>query len=624
MAIITRKQKGSPLTWEEIDENFKTLQDVQDNSYFNSLQEVIDLEEKPNFGTFFVNDQNDSSKGVYRWADNDQGFEQTLSKSDLTGPQGPQGETGPQGPTGPEGPEGSNNRIDEDIFNSVGYTRISNGNINEDPNWSSTDLIEIGFLEISEILLYGHPSVAVIAFFDDNKHYISGVTAEAQGEPINSIGVIPENAKYYSFTKNKQGLLEQIFKYNINIKYIQNIKQTIIEGQDEINFDIAKIATDTGYIDLNGRDAGNSDNNWRRSGFIECEPGVGIICKLLGHPAVSSLYFYDKDKTPLSGITANTNYQEITGVKNSVAGTAYIRISFPNTEIFPLTNIGYVNKAIFETPINIFTEIIEINNKVEHREPYISRKKLNLQPSDKIILYGTSISSTDYPWYKEAFENLTGSTVYNGGFSGQTAAQNASNTSFQRIIDYGAKLVIAMTGGNDRGNIGTVGTFSGYIKGEPIVNETDISADYNGTYFIQAVDHIMRKFKNEYYNIRERANLTGDETEVEKQAKIDAVLKPILVFCTPLPQKRIDSNNDFSKEENWLRKRAAVIECSIKNKIHCVDLFNKIPIDMELEPYWVAPTDKNTNNGIYYMDGLHPNKTLFEIMASVITAELGI
>ena len=42
--------------------------------------------------------------------------------------------------------------------------------------------------------------------------------------------------------------------------------------------------------------------------------------------------------------------------------------------------------------------------------------------------------------------------------------------------------------------------------------------------------------------------------------------------------------------------------------------------DMSVEPYWTLPTDKNTNNGVYFMDGLHPNKYGYEILAGVVTA----
>jgi len=242
----------------------------------------------------------------------------------------------------------------------------------------------------------------------------------------------------------------------------------------------------------------------------------------------------------------------------------------------------------------------------------------------KTILYGDSISSTDYPWYKSAMEKITGGTVYNGGFSGYNTANLAKNAQLKRIFDYEPNLIVALVGGNDTGAANSVGTFNGYVDGEPVVQETNISVDYNGTYFIQAVSHIIRKIKAEYYDIRNRANLTGTETEAEKEAKIDAVLKPYFLFCTTIAQKRNNDNNAFSKPDNWERKRKAVIECCEKYQVQCIDLFDLFRVDMSLEPFWVPPTNMTNNRGIYTMDGLHPNKYGYNKMARVIGVELGI
>lgn len=249
--------------------------------------------------------------------------------------------------------------------------------------------------------------------------------------------------------------------------------------------------------------------------------------------------------------------------------------------------------------------------------------KIKLSASDKILLYGTSISSTDYPWYKESMEQLTGSIVYNGGFSGATSYTLARNLNLQRIWDYAANLVVIEMGANDSGAPGTVGTF-GAISGETLVSETDINVDYNGTYFIQAVSHVIRKFKAMYENIRVRANLTGTETEAEKTAKIDAVLKPYLVFSTGLPQKRNNSSDPFSIASNWIRKRDAIVECCNKYNIHCIDVMNTIGWNMDIEPYWVSPTNKINNNGVKTMDGLHPNKYGYYDMAQVVCGGIGI
>ena len=135
-----------------------------------------------------------------------------------------------------------------------------------------------------------------------------------------------------------------------------------------------------------------------------------------------------------------------------------------------------------------------------------------------ILLAGDSRSSADYPFYKEILEKKTGSIVLPEGASGQTAAYNASDEYLTRVTGNEHDFSIWLVGGNDDGSAGSVGTFSadsalGRI-GEPVVYETDITQDYNGGTFIQAVDHTMRKYKETY---------------------VGKVSAPIMIFCTDLP-----------------------------------------------------------------------------------------
>lgn len=89
-----------------------------------------------------------------------------------------------------------------------------------------------------------------------------------------------------------------------------------------------------------------------------------------------------------------------------------------------------------------------------------------------------------------------------------------------------------------------------------------------------------------------------------------------------MPQKRIDASSQYSAPENWERKRQAIIECCEYHDMPCIDLFKKFGVDMTKEPYWVSPTDKTTNNGIYTMDGLHPNKYGYRRIAEILTNEI--
>lgn len=293
----------------------------------------------------------------------------------------------------------------------------------------------------------------------------------------------------------------------------------------------------------------------------------------------------------------------------------------------------------------------------------------------KIFLFGDSISSEDYPWYKEYLEQYTLATVYNQGASGRGAAYLASNAYFQRLATYPSDLVVALIGANDNGTQGTVGTFSATSvlaqMGESVVQETDISIDYNGTTFIQAISHTIRKWMATYYNFRLAANLTanildtengnevvyplsGTATETQciayaesqgwtlgygqryvmmstetsdiKREKLMSMKHPKFILCTTLPEKKYNASSHWSNPENWERKRQACIECAEKYNIPLIDLAKEFAIDWNAEPY--APgqgyttTAKTDNQGVYTMDGLHPNEFGFNWISRIVADKI--
>lgn len=393
--------------------------------------------------------------------------------------------------------------------------------------------------------------------------------------------------------------------------------------------DVAGRATQVGYITKTGTDS-EADNNWWRSPSFICSPGTSFVFHVWGHPAVNSISFYGTSGAFISGAGPTTE-SSFTDTVVAPANTAFARVSFSNPAAYQAA-ISYGTPTIQMTADagGVVTEIRAIAlaaseaASMAQRAHYSSRRKLMLTSASKVILYGDSISSTDYPWYKSSMESLTGAQVYNGGFSGASAAQLAADSRLQRVYDYTPNLIVIMIGGNDRGNQGSVGTFSGYVVGEPIVGEVSATVDYSGNYFIQAVSHIIRKLKARYGNIRANAALTGTETEAQKEAKIDAVLKPHIVFCSPLPQKRVNATDQFSLPENWRRKRDAVAECCLRHGVHYVNLTDACGFDMDLEPYVVSPTNMVDNRGNKTMDGLHPNKYGYADIARIVCAEIGL
>ncbi|NTS64147.1 hypothetical protein HRV97_03095 [Sphingomonas sp. HHU CXW] len=239
-----------------------------------------------------------------------------------------------------------------------------------------------------------------------------------------------------------------------------------------------------------------------------------------------------------------------------------------------------------------------------------------LKPTDTTTLTGDSRMS-DYDFRAPNWSSVLGCTVLARGQSGHTVAQNASNADFAAYFAGSVvpRLVVHLPGGNDLGVAGSVGTFSGTspngLAGEPIVTETDVTQDYavlnasNNLSFVQAISHYIRKFRLQFYDIRARAGLTGTETEDQKNAKIAAVVSPMLVLLTDIPQKRQDGR--AGDPANLERKRQAVLECAREYQVQVVDTMGELYFDMTKEVSYPPSGNPNDNAGVFFLDGLHPN-----------------
>lgn len=255
----------------------------------------------------------------------------------------------------------------------------------------------------------------------------------------------------------------------------------------------------------------------------------------------------------------------------------------------------------------------------------LSARKIKLDANKKIVTYGDSISGI-YPAYTDYLKKYTGAQAERCGFRGTQVWYQAQQPQLNALFDCHPDLILFMPGGNDDGRSHSVGTFSGYVASEPYVKESDLDEDFPeegiNSCFIQGVDYVIRKIKSEYDDFSKRAGVTDDDTKLIKKEKLDAVSKPILVVLSPLKQQRFNADNEFSKPENWYRKRDAVAEACLKNEVLFIDLMTKTGFDMSQEPYWTKTEFKN--NGVYYDDGLHPNRYGFQVIVETIIDELGI
>ena len=379
----------------------------------------------------------------------------------------------------------------------------------------------------------------------------------------------------------------------------ENIAQKLGESNDKVvsqkklydlfskKMNLLDLATQPGYLDKSG--IVREDTNWCHSDYIPFGYKKNIASFLYANGGEASVLFYDINKTIIGSSGASDNIAQNLSIETPV-NTAFIRIS----------TISYEFKTKINTPTLYFgdSDLLLFSLECAKKQDIVVPTKTIklLDQVDRICLYGDSISSSDYTWYKDAISKYTGiDKVYLSGFSGYTINKLAKDAQLQRIFDLLPDLIIIEVGGNDVG--GTVGSF-GLVTSQPLVEETNIKNDYDGTYFIQAIDHIIRKIKSKYSYL------------------------PYIAVLTPTAQKRDGGDNTWNLHRNWLNKRNAVAEACIKNSVHCIDMFNLWGVDMSKEPSWVSPTDTINSKGIYTMDGLHPNRIGFEKFAQIITSQI--
>ena len=308
--------------------------------------------------------------------------------------------------------------------------------------------------------------------------------------------------------------------------------------------------------------------------------------------------YQDMPKSYYIGISGDPN-----GIIYNATGTMPYRFA---SGLETVRNVGDVVSfgSVANAEFNISLKQIPSPYSLE----YLTEEPTEPLENKIIFLAGDSRSSTDYTFYGTTLTAKTKAQVLIKGASGRNAAYNASNTYFATIVPHDFSIWIV--GGNDTGASNSVGTFSATspngIAGEPVVQETDISEDYDGTYFIQAIDHIIRKYKSLYYDFK----------------TINDGHKYRMIMCTDLPQNRNDASSAWSQRANWERKVNAIIEACQKNNIPYLDLYHECAFDMSKEPYWTSPTDFVTDNGIYFMDGLHPNRYGIDIITSLEVQEM--
>lgn len=493
-----------------------------------------------------------------------------------------------------------------------GYRWIDEqGLVHEDSNYAITRIMDLTDCKAIKFRLYQYNDdstdrhLSMIAYYDENLNHIESVTQIAESNGVIEATVIPPSEAKYAIA----GLYKPIGNGYVNFYYDVNA----MSNGDNImkTFDLCECPTSNGYIRTD--DVIIADENWVYTDYIPVKAGATLELSMHGHKAVNSVSYYDINKTLIGAVVADIEYIIGTtekfkyGIETIPENAVFVRLCY---------RIGASTISKCKYTINISETMKRIRQHDTDIIKLYSVLGVIAQSTEKVLtgktvfLAGDSRSSTDYSFYGETMEEKTGATVIVGGASGWKTSAIASDSYFTRLTNNAHDFSIWLVGGNDTGESETVGTFDNTsvngIAGESVVEETDISIDYSGNTFVQAVDHIMRKYKALFYDWKTLAN--GH--------------KPKMIFCTDIPQKRSGGGSTWNLPDNWERKRQAIIECCKKNNVACLDLYALCNFDMEYEPEWTSPTDKVNNNGLYFMDGLHPNKYGIDIITSLEIEEI--
>ena len=523
----------------------------------------------------------------------------------------------------------ASNLIQRYYIDSVGHSDFDGGST---VNWGMTGLKKVNSGDIIYYNAYLEVGLNLISFYSSNSEssYVSGVAGLAGQALMSGQVTVPDGVNYVNccFWINGSYLTRNsVFiksPFDLLSEKTENMSSDVLSMSEKINPNIlTNNLIERYYVGVNGISVhdGNAVVNWAKTGLKPVSAGDIIYYNGYSGDGTNFISFYssNSESSYVSGVAGLSNGTLMNGRAIVPSGATYVQFCFW------MNGIATTNSAYIKSPIDALTD------KVALLSADLTGKK--------IMLYGDSISSTDYTWYKSEIERLTGATVYNGGFSGYSTAQLASHDCLQRALDYQPDIIIAMVGGNDPGaatTVGTLGTMGGLLSAESTKSIPSIASVYSGSSFIEATAYIMQYLSFHVCGFRHNAYLNGVCTDIGHQlateSDLDNVQKPLLIFCTPLPQQRYTSGSTSgnitidsaqSNPMNHKRKRDAIVEAAEFLHIPLIDLSTLCGFSLQNESYWnwgfTGTTDKLHNAGTYLMDGLHPNKYGYARMAKIVS-----
>lgn len=223
-----------------------------------------------------------------------------------------------------------------------------------------------------------------------------------------------------------------------------------------------------------------------------------------------------------------------------------------------------------------------------------------------ILLFGDSRSSSDYTWYKDLLEEKTGAIVLNNGSSGANPKSMITTGYLDNMLEIKHDICIMFLCGNISGYKESIGTFS-YgsplnVWGENVVSRWNGEEEFDVNTFnkpIQHIDYIVQKYNKKFFADR----------------------KHKLYILTDIPSKRSSEQHGYTVVCNYGKSEMIKEVCS-QNSVPYIDTMTKCRFNEDFEPSYTPPTDLTTNNGVYYMDGLHLNEYGNDVLTDVIVHEL--
>ncbi len=184
-----------------------------------------------------------------------------------------------------------------------GYIK-TNGEREDTNTYNCSDLLPINERTVIEIKLIGYTHMCSVAFYDENKAFISGLIGSHTFDTSHTGFVnIPSGASYvrFSFLAQETDLYAIITKANIASAIDSLYSDSAYYDYEAIESNAKKQA----LLDINGNDLGS--NSWCVSHYMPINKNCTISYNLKGYTTVSSVAFYDNEYKFISGIVASTD-----------------------------------------------------------------------------------------------------------------------------------------------------------------------------------------------------------------------------------------------------------------------------------------------------------------------------